>query len=355
VGLISEASNSKSIEEVRDMKKHRLLVLWVVVALLAFTGSVQAQWANPALLMTAEQVEQNISKPDWVVVDCRKLEEYAKGHIPGAISFGKNCKSALRDATSRVFASASKYDSLIGKAGIGNNTHVVFYGEVKSKTMDDASVAFWIFEYLGHTDKAHVLNGGLEAWKKGDRKLDTEPTIKPAASFKSAMTKNRIATTEEVLKIAKGQVKGVQLIDSRNKKEYAGEDIRAVRGGRIPNCTLNVPHEDTYDQVKDPATGKDKSTGVLSYERVAKAYEKLDKNKRTIAYCQTGSRSTLTYMEMRMLGFKDPANYDDSWIIYGANEKFPVEEEQRIDLARIKSLEDDVKKLKEQLKKEEEN
>ena len=335
------------------MRKRSILVLGVAFALFAVTGSVQAQWANPGLLVTADQVEQNLAKPDWVVVDCRKLEEYAKGHIPGAISFGKNCKSALRDATSRVFPSAAKYDSLLGKAGIGNNMHVVFYGELKSKSLDDASVAFWLFEYLGHTDKAHVLNGGLEAWKKSNKKLDTQPTIRPAATFKTNFAKNRIATTEEILKIAKGQVKGVQLIDSRNKKEYAGEDIRSVRGGRIPNCTLNVPHEDTYDQVKDPATGKDKSTGVLSYERVAKAYEKLDKNKRTIAYCQTGSRSTLTYLELRMLGFKDPSNYDDSWIIYGANEKFPVEEEQRIDFSRIKSLEDDVKKLKEQLKKEE--
>ena len=333
------------------MRKARI-VLVIAVLVLALTGIGQAQWANPGLLVTAEQVEQNIAKPDWVVVDCRKLEDYAKGHIPGAISFGKNCKEALRDATSRVFTSASKYDSLVGKAGIGNNTHVVFYGELKSKTLDDASVAFWIFEYLGHTDKAHVLNGGLEAWKKSDRKLATEPTIKPAATFKANIVKGRIATTEEVLKIAKGETKSVQLIDSRNKKEYAGEDIRSTRGGRIPNCTLNVPHEDTYDQEKDPATGKDKSTGVLSYERVAKAYSTLDKNKRTIAYCQTGSRSTLTYMEMRMLGFKDPSNYDESWIIYSINEKFPVEEEQRIDLSRIKTLEDDVKKLKEQLKKE---
>jgi thiosulfate/3-mercaptopyruvate sulfurtransferase len=328
------------------------MVLGVSIALFTWTGSVQAQWTNPNLLVTAEQLEQNLAKPDWVVVDCRKLEDYAKGHIPGAISFGKNCKEALRDATSRVFTSTSKYESLLGKAGIGNNTHVVFYGELKSKTMDDSSVAFWLFEYLGHTDRAHVLNGGLEAWKKGNKKLDTQPVIKPAATYKVNFAKNRIATTEEILKIARGQAKGIQLIDSRNKKEYAGEDIRSVRGGRIPNCTLNVPHEDTYDQEKDPATGKDKSTGVLSYERVAKAYEKLDKGKRTIAYCQTGSRSTLTYLEMRMLGFKDPSNYDDSWIIYGANEKFPAEEEQRIDFSRIKTLEDEVKKLKEQLKKE---
>jgi thiosulfate/3-mercaptopyruvate sulfurtransferase len=336
------------------MRKRVVLIVAVCLSLLASAGIAAAQWANPALLVSVDEVEKNIAKPDWVVVDCRKLEDYAKGHIPGSISLGKNCKDALRDATSRVFTSASRYDSLLGKAGIGNNTHVVLYGEIKSKTLDDASVGFWIFEYLGHTDKAHVLNGGLEAWTKAGKKLDTQPVIKPATTFKSKIVKNRIATTEEILRIAKGQEKGVQLIDSRNKKEYAGEDIRSVRGGRIPNCTLNVPHEETYDSVKDPATGKDKSTGVLSYEKVAKAYEKLDKNKRTIAYCQTGSRSTLTYMEMRMLGFKDPANYDDSWIIYGANEKFPVEEEQRIDFSRIKNLEDKVKTLEEKLKATEE-
>lgn len=229
---------------------------------------------------------------------------------------------------------------------------MVFYGDLKSKSLDNATVAFWILEYLGHTGKTHVLNGGLEAWIKGNRRLETQPSIKQPAVFKSKVVKSRIATTEEILKIARGQVKGVQIIDSRTKKEYLGEDIRGIRGGRIPNCTLNIPHEDTYDQVKDPATGKDKSTGILSYERVAKAYESLNKNKRTIAYCQTGSRSTLTYLELRLLGFKDPANYDDSWIIYSANEKFPVEHEQRIDFSRIKKLEDEVKKLKKQLQKE---
>lgn len=335
--------------------KNRVVVMIMAVSLsLVFAGTGSAaDWVNPQLLLTPDQVEQNLSRPDWVVIDCRKLEDYAKGHIPGAISLGKSCKDALRDATSRVFTSAAKYDSLLGKAGIGNNTHVVLYGELKSKSLDDASVGFWILEYLGHTDKAHVLNGGLEAWTKAGKKLAVEPTIKPASTFKTKFVKSRIATTDEVLKIARSQVTGVQLIDSRTKKEYTGEDIRSVRGGRIPNCTLNVSHTDTYDTVKDPATGKDKSTGILSHDKVAKAYGSLDKGKRTIAYCQTGSRSTLTYMELRMLGFKDPANYDDSWIIYGANEKYPAEEEQRIDLSRIKSLEDKIKDLEAKLKAQE--
>jgi thiosulfate/3-mercaptopyruvate sulfurtransferase len=177
--------------EVVVMKRGFVYAGMAAVALMLFAGPVLANWAHPQLLVSADELEKNLTKPDWVIVDCRKLEEYAKGHIPGAISFGKNCKDALRDATSRVFPTPAKYEGLVGKAGIGNNTQVVFYGEMKSKSLDDASVAFWVFEYLGHTDKAHVLNGGLEAWTKAGKKLDAQPTIKPATTFKVNFAKNR--------------------------------------------------------------------------------------------------------------------------------------------------------------------
>lgn len=333
------------------MRKRVFSLLVAGLLALSLVGPVQAaNWANPDLLVSVGDVKKNVSKADWVIVDCRKLEEYVKGHIPGAISLGKNCKSALRDGTSRVFSDVSHYDKILSKAGIGGNTHVVFYGEVKSKSMDDSSVAFWILEYLGH-NKTHVMNGGLEEWTKAGNKLDAQPTIKNPAVFKSKVVKSRYASTAEVLEIAKGKKKGVQVIDARTKKEFEGDDIRAIRGGRIPHVTLNVSHMDTYDKVKDHKTGKDTTTGNLSPATVAKFYEKLDKNTRTIAYCQTGSRSTLTYLELRLLGFKEPANWDDSWIVWAnsLHKGYPVEDEQWIDLSRIKELEDTVKKLKEKL------
>jgi thiosulfate/3-mercaptopyruvate sulfurtransferase len=334
----------------------RLFLVFVVAAsLLTSAGAgMAAEWANPDFLVTPETVAQNIMKADWVVVDCRKLEDYAKGHIPGAISLGKPCKKALRDATSRAFTSAAKYDGMLGKAGIGSDMHVVFYADAKTKSLDSAHIAFWVLEYLGH-NKTHLLNDGLEGWVAAGKKLDAAPTIKPAATFKTKFVRSRIATTDEILKIAKGQVKGVQLVDARTKGEHEGEDIRSVRGGRIPHTTLHVSDKDTYDKVLDPKTGKNtKATGVISPGTVAPLYASLDKNKRTIAYCQTGSRSTLTYLQMRLLGYKDPANYDDSWIIYGAIDKFPAEAESRIDLSRIKKLEDDLKKLQEKLEAKEE-
>lgn len=284
-----------------------------------------AQWANPQLLLTPEDVVKNLDKADWVVIDCRDLDDYLKGHIPGAISLGKKCGSALRDPSARVL-SAKKYEELLGKVGIGNNTHVVFYhGDMK--TLTDATVGFWVMEYLGH-DKAHVLNGGLDAWRKAGQKLDDKPVRKDATTYKTKVVSSRYAPTSEIVKIASGQEKGVQLVDSRTAKENKGEDIRSLRGGHVPNTTINISHLDTLPKVKDAKTDQMVEIAYLDPEVAARAFEKLDKNKRTVGYCQTGTRSTLTYLQLRALGFKNPANWDDSWRVYGANLAYPAGDEQ---------------------------
>lgn len=336
------------------MTRRALSCVPFTVALLALPApSRAAGWANPDLIVTPDVVQANASKPDWVVVDCRDLKLYAKGHIPGAISFGKECKKALRDPTARIFKDPKRYESFLGKAGIGNDTHVVFYGEHKvTDTFKDATVAFWILEYLGH-DKAHVLNGGIDAWVKSGRPLTNEPTLKPPKAFKAKVVASRYASTDEMLRIAQGKQKGVTVIDARSKEEHAGEDIRALRGGSVPNTTLNIPHVDTMDQVKDPDTGKDVDNGFLSPDRVAGFYASLDKGKRTIAYCHTGTRSTLTYLELRLLGFKEPANWDDSWIVWANQVRYPVENEQWINFERLKKLEKDVHKLQDAAKPKE--
>jgi thiosulfate/3-mercaptopyruvate sulfurtransferase len=327
-------------------------VKWVMLAVVGIflfinTGAATAaQWANPDLLVDADTVKANISKADWVVVDCRDLKDYAKGHIPGAISLGNRCKKVFRDPTSRVFNDASKYEKLLGKAGIGNDTHVVFYhGDLK--TLTDATVGFWVMEYLGH-DKVHVLNGGLDAWRKGGNRLDKEPAIKEAKTFKANVMKSRLATTDEIRAIAAGQA-NAQLVDSRSGNEHVGKDIRAVRGGHVPKTTLNASHIDTLKQEMDKKTGKMTAVAYLDPDAAEKAFGSLDKKKRTVGYCQTGTRSTMTYLQFRLLGFEDPANWDDSWRVYGSLPDTDVEDEQYYNFAgtnkKIKKLEKQVEEL----------
>jgi thiosulfate/3-mercaptopyruvate sulfurtransferase len=75
-----------------------------------------------------------------------------------------------------------------------------------------------------------------------------------------------------------------------------------------------------------------------SMDGLESLFGKLDKSKRTIPYCQTGTRSTLTYLELRLMGFKDPANYDDSWIIYGSNVDYPAANENWYDYVKLNDM-----------------
>lgn len=297
-----------------------------LLVLVATGAASAAQWVNPELLTTPDELRKGMQQGNWVAVDCRDLKGYAAGHIPGAISFGKRCKKALRDPSARVFKDVSKYEKLFGAVGISNDTHVVFYYE-GLETITDATVGFWVMEYLGH-DKAHVLNGGIDAWRKAGNRLDNKSVRLNKASFKANVVASRIASTDEILHVANGDKPDTQLIDSRSKKEHKGKDVRSLRGGHIANTTLNASHKDTLLQGKNAKTSKMEPVASFDADAAKKAFGSLDKSKRTVAHCQTGTRSTMTYLQLRALGFKDPANWDDSWRIYGSTLEYPVEDEQ---------------------------
>jgi len=325
---------------------------WILGLLLIGVSNISiAGWANPQLLITPQTVEKNLNNPDWVIVDCRPLSDYISGHIPGAISLGDKCDKALRDETERAFRDISKYEKLLGKVGISNDSNIVFY-HGNQWTLLDAAVAFWILEYLGH-EKVYVLDGGVDAWRKAGKRLSNKPTRKKPKTFKTNPMPNRYATSAEVLKIGKGIAQGVQLIDSRTQSEFDGSEVHALRGGHIPNTTINVSHEQTLAKEKNRKTGKMEITEYLDPDTVANAFSMLDKNKRTISYCHTGTRAAVTYLQLRLLGFKDPANYDESWRVYGSNIDYPVENEQWFDFWnaqwQIEDFEKRIKKLEKQL------
>lgn len=328
----------------RQIQIRRFTTAVLIVFSLFISVSVfAADYANPQLLVSPADIEKN--KDKWVVIDCRDDKAYAAGHIPGAINLGGACGKVLRDTTSRVKKTGA-LEKLLGEAGVSMDKPVVVYADTAGIT--SATVAFWVLEYLGH-DKVHFLNGGIDEWEAAGKPLEKSAAVSPLlesktasmlkpATFTAKVVKSRIAATDEVVKIAKGELKDVNVIDSRSEKEHAGTDIRALRGGHIPNTTINVSHVDTLTE-----EGKILSANGLGKMSI---FGKLDKNKRTFGYCQTGTRSTLTYLELRLMGFKDPANYDDSWIVYGSNVNYPVANENWFDFVKVNTALKDVEALK---------
>jgi thiosulfate/3-mercaptopyruvate sulfurtransferase len=334
------------------MSKKILLMSMAVFLLLTPLKGAYGAWTNPDLLYQVDQAEKIIGNAQWVILDCRDQASYEKGHLPGAITLGKaSAKKMLRDGTARTLQDFSLYEKLLGGAGISNDKEILVYSDVKSKLMDDAFLAFWVLEYLGQT-KVHLLNGGFDAWTQAGKKVETVPVKGTPAVFKVNVDRDKLATSEELFKTAKNEAKETQLVDNRSKEEYEGYDIRSIRGGHVPNTAKNVAHVTFFEQKKDEKTGKTSPTGILSEAAVSKALDGLDKNKRIIFLCQTGTRSSFGYFVSRLAGFTNTANHDDGWVVWGSNfyKNYPVEKEQWLDFSRIEELEKKVKDLEDKLK-----
>jgi len=312
------------------MKRYSIRIISLLFsALLVLTFSAYAKdYTNPQILVTPADVEKNMGK--WILLDCRDkvdvvdkktqktLKGYDSGHIPGAITLGGDCGKVLRDTSPGVnVLEPKRYEDILGDAGIGNKKTVVIYGDTPRIT--HATVGFQILDSLDDLD-VRFLNGGIEAWQAEGKSLETKEHKLPKTKFvvNAEKLKRSIFTTDEVIDVAKGKTKDVQLIDVRTPAEHAGTDIRkpAIRGGHIPHTTALIPHTEVFDK----ATGK-----IRSADDLEKLFGNLDKNKKTVLYCQTGTRTTLVYLTMRLLGFKDVVNYDDSWAVYGAREDTPIE------------------------------
>jgi thiosulfate/3-mercaptopyruvate sulfurtransferase len=284
--------------------------------LIAITGAGY----SADLVVDTRFVAERLGKPDWVILDTRAPEEYKESHIQGAINLGKRADKALRDTTERSYTIVPAIEKTLGEAGIGSDKHIILYG--KAVDVFYNTVPFWILEYLGCNSSfmkctVHYYDGGIERWEAEGGAVELTDSTLPPTQFKAHVVASRLASTEEVLEVVKGKKKAV-IIDTRTEAEYNGSDIRALRGGHIPGA-VNIKVQKNY---------AGDTYRMLPLAEVESLYKDIPRTARVIAHCQTGTRASYTYLVLRLLNYKNVADYDDSWIVYGSNVNYPVENEQ---------------------------
>jgi thiosulfate/3-mercaptopyruvate sulfurtransferase len=323
--------------------------VWIGLALvLSLMGSA----FGAEVIVDTEYVAKQKDKPGVVLLDTRAEKAYTEGHIPGAINLGgKGAAVVLRDVDARVWA-VKKLETILGGAGISRENEIIVYGNKGDTNM---SVPFWILEYLG-AEKVRAYWGGIEDWKAAKQPVTAEARKLPATKFVAKVREDRYASTEYVKKNLKNP--SVQILDARTPKEFSGDEIRALRGGQIPGG-VSIPYEQNW---ADPETLKKLAEKKVTTrdgmapkdaQALRELYKGLDPKKEVVAYCQTGTRSTLTYLVLRSLGFEKVRNYDDSWIVWGSRLDLPVENVSYYDfvkvnaaLKKIEDLEKEVEELR---------
>ena len=260
-------------------------------------------FANPNLAVSVEWLKQNARAANVRIVDARSAADYEKGHLPGAVSLP--VAETFDPTLDKNYPDTKeKLEALFGAKGIGDTLRVVTYDSGNGSDTTGSRL-FWTLEYAGHPSVA-VLDGGLKAWQAAAGEVSTESVTAPAAKFTSKIDPAKMPTKEQCA-LAIGDPKKV-VLDARSAEEYRGEDVRAKFGGHIPGA-VNVDYRTNFT-----AAGTLKPAAELKTLYESKG---VTKDKEVIAHCQTGQRSSVTYLVLRMLGYNKVGNYAGSWIEWG--------------------------------------
>jgi thiosulfate/3-mercaptopyruvate sulfurtransferase len=278
-----------------------------------------SQYAHPDKLVETDWVAAHLHDPDIRIVESDEdVLLYDVGHIPGAVKI--DWVQDLNDPVKRDYIDRARFEQLMSKAGISNNTRVIFYGD---KNNWWACYALWVFQLFGHTNTA-IMNGGRQKWIDEGRELSKDVPSYPPTTYHAPDRDDHTirAFRDDVLEHIE---QGLPLVDVRSPQEYSGELLHmpgypqegALRGGHVPGAK-SIPWA---KNVTEKATFKPVAELKTLYEP-----QGVTPDRDIIAYCRIGERSSLTWFVLTyLLGYPNVRNYDGSWTEWGNLVGAPIE------------------------------
>ena len=330
------------------MKTIQHLIAVIFLSLISFGG---AAWAQSGTIVDLQYVKA-AQQRGAIIWDVRASNQYLEGHIPGAINFG-DIGTVLRDPNREDFIDLAEINAIFNKAGLDIYKEIVVYG---SRGNPYSYFGLFTIHYFGGK-QAKVFHDGIDGWADAGLPIEKTSSTLGSINIQLAPQENLVVSNEQMRKLYNNQ--SVQVVDARTFNEFKGNDVRAIRGGHIPGA-ISIPYEQNW---KDPATGsklakKEVKTNagmsLKTKDELNALYAKLDPNKETVVYCQSGVRAAETATVLQNLGYKNVKIYDSSWLGWASHLASPVADETYLNVgmlnARIAAMQNKINELETALK-----
>jgi thiosulfate/3-mercaptopyruvate sulfurtransferase len=284
-------------------------------------------------IVSTDWLETNIDNPDLVILDVRNTDEYAAGHIPGAVNspefvwytnhpFGPDWPWLELPAAEDLFAT-------IGSAGITGDSLVVVVSRTVDSEAGSAAYALAgatrVADTLLYAGIKHVavLDGGWDKWVAERRPVSTDSVTPTPVTYAGEVNEAMFVSKDDIQKLIK-QIGRCVIIDARNADVYFGVTLEPwATAGHIPGATC-LPTRWLWNAGEDYYTYKDIDVLRDIASSVVGGRPALS-SKEIIVYCGVGGyTSTMYFVLSEVLGYGNVKMYDGSAQEWTADPEAPV-------------------------------
>ncbi|PKM81651.1 MAG: hypothetical protein CVU89_07805 [Firmicutes bacterium HGW-Firmicutes-14] len=244
--------------------------------------------SGKAPTISAQEVYDTVvtgQDPGYILLSVRKPEDYAKGHIPGAINipFGQIFKKENLD-----------------KLDKGKKIVVICY------TGHTASQAAMFLNQLGY--EAYSMKFGMMGWTSDENVLATKPFTK-APDYPVEVTINQSEPTNELPAFASGGEKTEDIIIAQTENYLTSDRAPTISAQEVYEEAVMGQNPDYFllsvRKAEDYAKGHLPGAVNIPYGQLAKEenLKKLPAGKKIVVICYTGHTASYAAMFLNQLGY----------------------------------------------------
>ena len=300
------------------------LALILALAIVVLPAPARAAAAPPPvrarMLVGTAELARTLDRDAPIILHiARERAHYDQGHIPGARFVAWNEITATREGVPNELPPVEVLSQLFSRLGVGDKRPIVLYGDSAGLS---AARAYFTLDYLGHGERAALLDGGLEKWRAERRPVSTTPEEPKPTPFTVRLKPETVVALSQMRDaswVATNQAPGaVALVDARPPAEFSGETPGdgISRGGHIPGAS-NVFWKEHLVSDANPVLRAERDLRAL-FERAGAA-----PGRKVIVYCRTGGQASHAYFVAKYLGY-DVAMYDGSFFEWSGASDTPV-------------------------------
>jgi thiosulfate/3-mercaptopyruvate sulfurtransferase len=256
-------------------------------------------------------------------------EEYAEGHLPGALYLDTNWLEDPADWNRRPPADL---DRALQSLGIASDTTVVLYGRDTEGDANEkwpgrragqiaATRAALILRYAG-VDDVRLLDGGYDGWVRDGHPLDDAPHEPvPVEAFGVPIpVRPELIVDIDAAKDLIADRDGAALVSVRTWKEHIGRvsgynyigPAGRIAGDVWGNCGTDAYHMQHYRTIDNT---------MRAYPEIAANWASagITPDKRVAFYCGTGWRASETWFYAWLMDWPTISVYDGGWFEWSAD------------------------------------